>query len=518
MIRKFRPLLVGLIGLGLVTSASAGAATKTTKKAAKTTKRAVTTKATTPASTAPATTAPASTAATPAPPTTAARNTASDVGVTADTIKVAVIAADLTGLIRFGVIRGVPEDTHIRVGRRYQYYFDKWNAAGGINGRKIEATLVTWDPADPRTFDRVCQRINLDLKPFMVLQPGGGFRADATECIAGTGNTPFIGIDAVGLDTFKNSKGNLYTLAAPSEISASAGTELAVKSGAIPRDAKVGVLRGNLSNQVDAYARAKKVLDDAGIKIAFDDVVNTATTDAGTAANLVRLTVPKMQDAGVTHVLVMLPFTNSVVFPPEARRSGFNPKYAMVDISSGMCTAFSGGQGGPELDGATCATQWDMFHLDDKGVVRQDSAFEAQCRKEYDEMNNFKSQYGVPYGGATDVDSRRLIEDSPGLECTWANVVRDALTKAGSNLTRKTFNDAMATMRDFPVANMSNGKGSLSADKPFAATAFQSVRFTVGDARASALGGLYGKCLVPANCFRTAAPQVWSPITQNLKG
>ena len=157
-----------------------------------------------------------------------------------------------------------------------------------------------------------------------------------------------------------------------------------------------------------------------------------------------------------------------------------------------------------------------MFHLDERGQVRPDTAFEAQCRKDYDEMNNFKSQYGVPYGGVTDADDKRLIEDSPGLECSWANVLKDVLAKAGANPTRKSFNEAMATMTSFPLANMSNGRGSFGPDKPYAATAMQTVRFAVGDARSSALANLYGKCLVPANCFRTAVPTSWTNITAKI--
>src|SRR5690606_21175233 len=67
-------------------------------------------------------------------------NTASDTGVTEDTIKVAVVGADLGGLVRAGVIRGVPEDAAEINALRITGYLDKWNEEGGINGRMFEYT------------------------------------------------------------------------------------------------------------------------------------------------------------------------------------------------------------------------------------------------------------------------------------------------------------------------------------------------------------------------------------------
>ena len=42
-----------------------------------------------------------------------------------------------SGLIKAGFIKGVPEDAGPSNALRISYYLDKWNAAGGINGRKF---------------------------------------------------------------------------------------------------------------------------------------------------------------------------------------------------------------------------------------------------------------------------------------------------------------------------------------------------------------------------------------------
>src|SRR5690606_14529089 len=116
-------------------------------------------------------------------------NTASDTGVTEDTIKVAIVGADLGGLVRAGVIRGVPEDAAEIQAGCISYYLGKWDEAGGINGRKFEYTTdIQWDPADPTSFDRACNEITLDYQPFIVINPGGGYNSDKIPCITQDGD------------------------------------------------------------------------------------------------------------------------------------------------------------------------------------------------------------------------------------------------------------------------------------------------------------------------------------------
>ena len=79
--------------------------------------------------------------------------TASDVGVTEDTIKIGVIVSDLQGLIDIGYPLPAALDTD-HLSERFTKYFDEWNAAGGINGRMIEGVQITWDPLSPATMEQ----------------------------------------------------------------------------------------------------------------------------------------------------------------------------------------------------------------------------------------------------------------------------------------------------------------------------------------------------------------------------
>ncbi len=448
-------------------------------------------------------------------PTTTVKNTASDQGVTETEIKVAVLTADLTSLIKGGLIKGVPDNAFELNQKRIRVPFDAVNAAGGINGRKVVVEAVGWDPIDPKSFDTACQKI-ADGKYFMAINVGGGYNPDKVPCITDA-KTYFVGVDALGLAGWAAVVGNALTIAPPSEISAQAAADALSKT--IAKTEKIGFLLGNNPFQIDAYAKVKKTFTAAGLTTVFDAPINTATQTGGDANKDVILTVPKMQAAGVTYVISMLPFTNVGNFAGEADKSGLKVKYALMDISSGMCTTFSASQVSSVMEGAACITHWDNFRYDDTGKLKVDTPLEAKCRTEYEGIYGFKTVPGSKFAGADDGTGTFIKEDQSYFECTlMQQVVIPALKAAGANLTKKTFNDAALKLGNFDVAGFSNEKGSLGPDKPFIATALQQVNEAVAT-KTKGANGLYGKCPLPGtNCMVTAASPVWTPITATLKG
>ena len=445
--------------------------------------------------------------------TTTAKNTASDQGVTEDQIKVAVLSADLTNLVKNGLIKGVPANSFELNQKRISYYFDQLNATGGINGRKVVTEGVGWDPVDPKSFDTACQKI-ADGKYFMAINVGGGYNPDKVPCITDA-KTYFVGIDALGLSAWSQVVGNALTVAPPSEVAAQAAAEALVKQ--LPKTAKLGFLNGNNPFQVDAYARVKKIFQAAGFTIAYDAAINSATQTAGDVNKDVLLSVPKMQSAGVTHVISMLPFTNAGNFAGEADKSGLKATYSIIEISSGACTTFSASQVSAVMEGATCVTNWDNFRYDDAGKFKADSPFEAKCRTDYETIYGFKTVPGVKFGGADDGTGTFIKEDQSYYECSLMNqVIIPALKAAGANLTKKSFNDAALKLGSFDVAGFSNEKGSLGPDKPFVSTAVQQV-VVAAASKTKAADGLFGKCPAPVNCMRTMSSAGWTPITATLK-
>ena len=462
-------------------------------------------------------------------PATTVKNTASDTGVTETTIKVAIHGADLSGLVKAGAIKGVPEDASVGNSRRIQYYLDQWNAAGGINGRKFESVQITWDPADPKSYQTSCQKI-IDAKVFIVLAAGGGFPPDSTPCITVDGKTQYMGIDAVSAKQFKDQLGNFIGLAPPGSASAKAGMEILAKDATL-KAAKVAVLRSDWDFATEAFNEVDKVAKAAGINFVYSDAIKVANLPTADANKNVALTVEKVKASGATNVISMLNFTNFTVFPTEATKAGLTLKYNILEISSGMCTSFSAGQLPPEMNGATCVTHWNNFRLDNAGAKATDTPFEAQCRKDFEATYAAadsvgkgypaitKTNPGVPYPGFKDGTGTQLDMDQSYYECNIMNVVKAGITGAGGNLTKKTFQDAIFKVGTFEAAGIASGKGTIAANKPWLASSVQQVAVTAnpdGFKAGKDANGLYqGKCLSPLSCFRSVPGSV-TPLTFTL--
>ena len=463
-------------------------------------------------------------------PTASVPNTASDTGVTATEIKVAIHSADLSGLIKAGAIKGVPEDAGPQNSLRISYYLDKWNAAGGINGRKFTYETIQWDPADPKTYQTSCQKI-IDAKVFMVIASGGGFPPDSMPCITNEGKTQYMGLDSVSAKQMKEANGNLINLAPPGAANAQAGIEALVKNAtALPKTAKLAVLTGDFDFQKDAYLEVDKVLKRDGFSIVYNDAIKVANLPTVEANKNVALAVEKVKTAGATHVLNMLPFTNFGVFPTEATKAGLTLKYLMVDISSGMCQTFTASQLPQELDGALCLTHWNNMRWDTGGNLAADTPFEATCRKEFEEIYTknpigkgfpplTKTNPGVSYPGIKDGTGKQVDMDQSYYECGLMAVIKAGIEGAGGNLTKKTFQDAIFKKKEFDAPGLAGGKGTIEANKPWLASNVQQMLVTTnpqGFTGGPDAKGLYqGRCPSPLGCWRLV-PNSVVPSTYRL--
>ena len=180
--------------------------------------------------------------------------TASDVGITADTIKIGVAVSDLEAVRAMGI--SIPETlTTDHLFDRWNVFFEKWNADGGINGRMVEPVRLVWNPLDPKTFDTLCSAATVDNELFMVVN-GTGLSSTARKCLLDAG-TPIMYGDVMGqaeLDT-----GLAISLSAPSETVGEAGVAAWMNS----TDAAPGSVVGILSNNTVALSAAGKAAEAA---------------------------------------------------------------------------------------------------------------------------------------------------------------------------------------------------------------------------------------------------------------
>ena len=91
---------------------------------------------------------------------------------------IVVLVADLDGLRAAGV--NLPEKlTTSNLAKRWQVFFDSY---GKVNGKTFNVIPVTWDPADPASFEETCIKATQDNQPFAVMN-ANGYRQSSVGCI-----------------------------------------------------------------------------------------------------------------------------------------------------------------------------------------------------------------------------------------------------------------------------------------------------------------------------------------------
>lgn len=434
--------------------------------------------------------------------------TASDIGITADTIRIAVAVADLEAVRAAGI--SIPETlTTEHLVDRWGVFIEKWNAEGGINGRQIELVPVVWDPLNPASFDGLCAEVTVDNEVFMLIN-GTGLSSIARQCVLDAG-VPVVYGDVVAqaeLDT-----GLMISLAPPAEVVAKAGVEAWIAEGSVPAPAKLGIVANNTPAIQAAGQSAKDALIAAGYEV---EVIETnslggdsaATTQEGAAA------VGALKANGAVHLFLTTPFTENTGFWNAAAEADM--PFTMLDTNSSQCSAFGLSRAPAPAVGSTCVTAYDHSTSEGQGI-RPDTEFEAECRAFFDASFETyyggKSNSGVPAGQKiTDANGTVLISDYAPQECTIANILFQALTNAGINPTRASFIEAVLGLGEVPLALQAGGTGSFGPGKAYAASQVHTIRIAAADPTvAPDANGTYNGCPAPVNCGIVIGD--WRPIS-----
>jgi hypothetical protein len=430
--------------------------------------------------------------------TEAVELTASDIGVTAESITIAVLVSDLDGLRAAGMALPMALTTD-HLATRWTSYFDEWNAAGGINGRMIEPLIVTWDPVRPDTMDDACSKITLDNEVFLALN-ANGFRPASIECVIDGGTFVFYG-ETVAQNL--HDTGMFLSIAPPAETAAKTAVAFAIDNGDIAPGDKIGVLTGNGTGLAEGGAEVKALLEADGYEVQLV-TANTLSGDTAAINQEAGASVDTFSAAGVKHVFNLLPFTQAQGFWASVGSTSLT--FTVVDASSSNCTAFGASRTPPEAAGAACVTTWDGVANAD-GTLRADTEFEAECRAHWDEVFgdvfSAPSSPGVPSGQeVTDADGETLTSDFAPNECVIAWIVEQALRDAGPDLTHESFFDAAMAITEGPVALASNGEGGFAPGKTFFANFMQPVTLNIVTAEEPKdANGSYKGCPAPVTCW-----------------
>lgn len=394
----------------------------------------------------------ASPAATSTTPTTVGSGTAVDRastssrGVTAHTINVVFPVVSLNSLAGQ---EGFAEDAEYGEQQKaIDFYVGLINRSGGINGRKINPIITTFDPTNEAVMRADCKTwTEGSPAAFAVLDGIGAWTGDDELCITQEGQTPFIGQWTTVTDWTDEGAPYLWWTGPDQAVILKAVVEWGIDSGLLGKNKKVGVIAGDrASDQLALNSYLLPDLHAAGVNPVVE-TIDSNPDDTATTDSEAPLVIQQLRNAGVSSVIPLIPFnvfypvlqaeTDQQYYPrlllsdyEESIESALGlipiPYEKALDGQEGLTTETLGG--GPTYSDYTGPKGYDT------GV--------RNCWVPW-----HKAYPQIPSGDTTD-----YIEQQ-GPIVSWCQVIQlfaTAARAAGPDLNRRTFVTAMSKITDFP--------------------------------------------------------------------
>jgi hypothetical protein len=378
------------------------------------------------------------------------------------------------------------------------------NDAGGINGRKINPIVTTFDPTNESEMRALCKTwTEGSPAAFAVLDGLGDWTGDDQLCITQEGHTPFIGQWTTVTNWTNLGSPYLWWTGPDQAAILQAVVNWGLSADLIGSTVKVGVIAGDRAS--DQTALNQYLLPDlrrAGVTPVVEtiaaDPTDTATTDTKSP-----LVVQQLRSAGVTSVIPLIPF--NVFYPvlqAETAQKYF-PELLLSDYESSILSSLGllPVPYADALNGQEGVTTETLGGVDDDRPQSQ-GGYDPAVRSCWIPWHKAYPQ--VPPGNMSD-----FIEEQGPIQ-GWCQVIRlfaAAAKAAGPDLNRRTFVTAMSKITDFPGAN--TPVLSYGPDKRYGPTEYQVVQLHINSPPSS-------QCKLPKNhvpqftCWVTVQP--FSPL------
>ncbi len=326
-------------------------------------------------------------------------------------------------------------------------FVDDINRAGGIHGRTINPIIVSFDPTNEAEQRALCKDWTQGSPAaFAVLDGMGTWEGANQLCITQEGHTPMIGQWSSVTSWTKQGAPYLWWTGVDQSVMLQALVNWGLSSGLLAGK-KVGVVVGDDASDQAALNQAllpdlerSGVTDVTRATIAADP---NETSETNTEAPLV---IQRMKSAGVQSIIPLIPF--NVFFPllqAETQQDYF-PRLLLSDYGSSIQSALGLLPVPYEkaLDGQEGVTTLTLGGVDDDRPESQ-GGYDPGVRSCYE---SWIKVYPKPAKG----QPNNFIEEQ-GPIVAWCQVIRlfaAAAEKAGPNLNRRTFVEAMAQIKNFP--------------------------------------------------------------------
>jgi hypothetical protein len=405
-------------------------------------------------------------------PTPVSRASTSSRGVTRSAINVVfpVVALNsLAGQEGFAQDAEYGEQT-----KAIKLFVKQINDKGGINGRKINAIIVSYDPASETGMRALCKTWTEGSPPvFAVLDGLGTWTGDNQLCITQEGHTPFIGAWTTVTNWTNQGSPYLWWTGPDQAAILQAVVNWGLSADLLGGTHKVGVIVGDrASDQLALHQYLLPDLSRAGV-VPVVKTIASDPSDSATTNSEAPLVIQQLRSAGITSVIPMVAFNAFYPLLQAETNQQYFPKLLLSDYESSIESSLGllPVPYAKALDGQEGVTTETLGGVDDDRPESQggyDSAVRA-CWVVW-----HKAYPQVPPGNQSD-----FIEEQGPIQgwCQAIHLFAAAATNAGHDLNRRSFVTAMSKIKNFPGTN--TPVLSYGPNKRYGPTEYQVVRLHV---------------------------------------
>lgn len=418
-------------------------------------------------------------------------------GVTATTINIAFPVANLDALASTYGFAGDVEYTE--QAKAINLFVNQINDSGGINGRKINPIITTYNPASDASMQAQCENWTQGNPPiFAVLDGVGTFTGPNELCVTQQGHTPML-TQWTTVSQFTQAGSPYLWWTGPDDATVlQALVSWGKSQGTIGGKAKLGVVVGDRASDQDALNNY--LLPDLK-RVGVTPVVETIpaqTSEGASTSSDSTLVVEKLHEAGVTSMIPLIPFNAFLPVLEAQTQQQYFPRLLLSDYENSIESSlglipvpFAKALNGQE--GLTTET---LGGVDDPRPQSK-GGYDPGVRSCWTVWH--KAYPEIPKGNMNDD-----IEEQGPIQgwCQEINLFAEAAKAAGKNLNRKTFVTAMSQTKNFPGGY--SPVLTYGPNKFYGPTQYQVVRLHVNSPPSS-------QCRIPLG---NLPPQVvcWTPV------
>jgi hypothetical protein len=366
-------------------------------------------------------------------------------GVTKSTINVVFPVVDLNSLA--GQLGFAEDAEYGEQVKAIHLYVNQINDNGGINGRKINAVISTFDPTDEAGMRALCKDwTEGSPAAFAVLDGAGAWNGDNELCVTQEGHTPFLGQWTTVSNYTQLGSPYLWWTGPDDASILQALVTWAKGKGTIGGKSKVGIIAGDRAS--DQTALAKYLLPDlkrVGVTPVVETIAANPSETAITSSDA-PIIVEKLRAAGVTSVIPLMPFNAfTPVLGAETSQKYF-PKLLLSDYEESIESSlgFIPVPYEKALNGQEGITTETLGGIDDPRPEAK-GGYDPGVRSCWTTWH--KAYPEIPKGNMNDD-----IEEQGPVQgwCQEIRLFAQAATAAGKNLNRRTFVTAMSKVSNYP--------------------------------------------------------------------